>query len=190
MVCLVSMRNLVKVKVIIRQDWVLSPCVTSSRLIVTWTQFLTLSDLIEPVSCQAAQLGIHFIAFTRHSYRCTSLRDRRRKKSRTGGIWTHNLLIMRCALYRCATLCSILQHSDCRGYIWSFWPLPTETAKLLFKLSWQTFSLRRWLKWEERFSAKYFVGNSKTSMQEVYLLNKASTTAIVIMAGNSVDTQV
>ena len=37
--------------------------------------FFVQSELIEPVTPQAAQLAVHFIAFTTHSWRCSYLRD-------------------------------------------------------------------------------------------------------------------
>ena len=76
------------------------------------------SELIEPISPQAAQLDIHFFYFfPTHSWRCSWTHHWRRKveigtwnrkkKKKIAqhpvGFWTHDLQIPRRVLYRCAT---------------------------------------------------------------------------------------
>ena len=63
-----SMRRKFEARFETAMEWkCFSPCCSSLKDV----SFLTLSELIKPLSHQAAQLGIHFFAFTSQ---CTSLR--------------------------------------------------------------------------------------------------------------------
>ena len=79
--------------------------------------FFNWTELIEPVLPQEAQLGIHFFIHnatvrdrprgtwlrTLHWWRLLGIDRRRRNNPAPSGIWSRDLVTMKCVLYHCAT---------------------------------------------------------------------------------------
>ena len=106
----------------------------SSSVFARQDTFFTQSELIEPVSPQAAQLGIHFyIFFSSQRWNLVNRldwwkkvgMDRKKTKNKSpapGGIQTNNLQITRCVLYSLAKIAAQGQaHSI---FLCSFFLLP------------------------------------------------------------------